>query len=89
MPFGLSGAPATFQRGIDTVLIGMQDFATAYLDDLVVFSNMWAEHLEHMRKTLGALKSAGLINSEAIEMPVWYRRIQVLGTQGWKWNCST
>jgi hypothetical protein len=22
-------------------------------------------------------------------MPVWYRRIQVLGTQGWKWNCST
>jgi hypothetical protein len=55
MPFGLSGAPA-----MDTVLIGMQDFTTAYLDDLVVFSNMWAEHLEHMRKTLGALKSAGL-----------------------------
>ena len=35
MPFGLQGAPATFQRLMDKVLHGMEEFAVAYLDDVV------------------------------------------------------
>ena len=31
MPFGLSGAPATFQRMMDRVIKGMGDFAGVYL----------------------------------------------------------
>ena len=38
MPFGLKGAPATFQRLMDTLLRDFQDFADAYLDDLVILS---------------------------------------------------
>ena len=38
MPFGLQGAPATFQRLMDRVIQGMQDYAAAYLDDLIIFS---------------------------------------------------
>ena len=34
MPFGLQGAPATFQRLMDHVIQGLQDYAVAYLDDL-------------------------------------------------------
>lgn len=37
MPFGLQGAPATFQRLMDRVVQGLQDFTDAYLDD-VIFS---------------------------------------------------
>ena len=37
MPFGLQGAPATFQRLMDRVLRGVGDFAVAYLDDIVIF----------------------------------------------------
>ena len=35
MPFGLKGAPATFQCMIDKILDGLGDFAQAYLDDVM------------------------------------------------------
>ena len=37
MPFGLCGAPVTFQRMMDEVTRGMNQFANAYLDDLIEF----------------------------------------------------
>ena len=33
MPFGLSGAPALFQRLMDQLIKGCQEFAAVYLDD--------------------------------------------------------
>ena len=36
MPFGLQGAPATFQRMMDVLLKGICSYAEAYLDDLVI-----------------------------------------------------
>ena len=39
LPFGLSGAPSSFQRLMDKLINGCKAFASAYLDDLVVFSN--------------------------------------------------
>ena len=54
MPFGLQGAPATFQRLMDGVVRGLTGTA-AYLDDLIVFSNTWTEHLGHLRGVLERL----------------------------------
>ena len=48
MPFGLQGAPATFQRMMDCLLHGLQSFSAAYLDDLVIFRETWEEHLKHL-----------------------------------------
>ena len=59
MPFGLQGAPATFQRLMDRVIQGL-DFAAAYLDDLIIFSSTWEEHLQHIQSVLEKLKEAGL-----------------------------
>ena len=39
MPFGLSGAPATFQHMMDGTLRGTESFASVYLDDIVISSN--------------------------------------------------
>ncbi|KAI3377106.1 hypothetical protein L3Q82_000303 [Scortum barcoo] len=60
MPFGLHGAPATFQRLMNKVLAGMHTFAAAYLDDIVIYSNSWQEHLSHVAKVLREIKKAGL-----------------------------
>jgi transposase InsO family protein len=61
MPFGLTNAPATFQRYVNETLRPYLDvFCTAYLDDVLVYSEDPAEHEGHVRKVLQALQAAGL-----------------------------
>ena len=60
LPFGLCGAPATFQRMMDQVIRGMDKFASAYLDDLIIFSASWEDHLRHLKAVLGQLRELGL-----------------------------
>ena len=60
MPFRLCGAPATFQRMMDQVVRGMNHFASAYLDDLIVFITSWESHLSNLRAILSRLNEVGL-----------------------------
>ncbi|KAI4891324.1 hypothetical protein NFI96_000961 [Prochilodus magdalenae] len=60
MPFGLHGAAATLQRLMDTVLKGTEDFAASYLDDIVIYSGRWKEHLHHLETVLGKIRAAVL-----------------------------
>ena len=59
MPFGLHGAAVTFQRLMDQVLEPVRDFAGAYIDDILIYSNSWEEHIEHLRRVLIELGSTG------------------------------
>ena len=61
MPFGLTNAPATFQNFINNALSPYLDnFATAYLDDILIYSNNLQEHQDHVKKILAALTKQGL-----------------------------
>jgi len=60
MLFGLCGAPATFQRMIDHEIRGMREFACVYLNDLIIFSVSWEDHLVHVHPMLDRLRSMGL-----------------------------
>ena len=60
MPFGLHTAPATFQRWMNEVLRDCQRYAGAYLDDAVVFSCSWSEHLDHLLQVFTQIQKAGL-----------------------------
>ena len=59
MPFGLTNAPASFQPFINNTLREFLDvFCTAYLDDILIYSDTLEEHIEHLRKVLFKLKEA-------------------------------
>ena len=60
MPFGLAGAPAVFQRPMNTVLAGMTAFTAAYIDDVAVYIQTVDTHLEHLKLTLEKLRQYGL-----------------------------
>ncbi|KAF4476972.1 Transposon Tf2-6 polyprotein [Colletotrichum fructicola Nara gc5] len=62
VPFGLTGAPATFQRYINGVLREyLDDFATAYMDDVLIYSNgSQKDHEAKVRLVLRKLADAGL-----------------------------
>ena len=60
MPFGLSNAPAVFQELMSVVLQGCNNFATAYLDDIMIFSSTLEEHLEHLSLIFGKLRQHNL-----------------------------
>ena len=60
MPFGLRNAPATFQRLVHKVLFRLDEFTAAYLDDILIFSNTWHEHVCHIKEVLKRIKQAGL-----------------------------
>ena len=61
MPFGLCNAPAMFQRVMQQVLAGVEwDSVFSFIDDLLVASKTFSEHLNHLREVLQRLRAANL-----------------------------
>jgi len=59
MPFGLNNAPATYQRYIDVVFLGLRGIASlVYLDDIICFSATMEEHAEKLRDICERLEKA-------------------------------
>ncbi|GFU77197.1 retrovirus-related Pol polyprotein from transposon 297 [Trichonephila clavipes] len=61
MPFGLCNAPATFERMMDNLLRHFKwTMCLCYLDDIIVFSETFEDHLIRLRLVLKCLQEAGL-----------------------------
>jgi hypothetical protein len=62
MPFGLCNAPTTFMRLMNDVLHPYLDsFVIVYLDDILVYSSTWEEHISHLMQVLETLKKHQLL----------------------------
>ena len=59
LPFGVSSAPAIFQRSMETLLAGLPQVAN-FIDDILVTGSTTEEHLANLGKVLAKLQSAGL-----------------------------
>ena len=61
VPFGLCTAPATFSRLMDRVLSGLHwETCLFYLDDIIVVSSTWEEHLARLRQVFERLRHANM-----------------------------
>ncbi|GBB91667.1 hypothetical protein RclHR1_19010001 [Rhizophagus clarus] len=61
MLFGLCNAPATFQRLMDEIFHEiLWKFVMVYLDDIIVYSETFEEHLKHLGIVFDHLQAAGL-----------------------------
>ncbi|UML14526.1 polymerase [Viola yellow mottle virus] len=80
MPFGLLTAPAIFQRKMDAIFNEHSEYCSAYIDDIIIFSNSRAEHLVHLEKIALTIKEAGLVLSEK-KAEICKSKIQFLGCE--------
>ena len=62
MPFGIASAPAIFQRMISKVLHGIEGkYAMAYLDDILIYSDSFENHLKHIEDIFSTIGKSRLM----------------------------
>ena len=61
IPFGFSNALITFQHYINNILYNiLNNYATAYIDNIFIFSNTQTEYDRHVGKVLKKIINTGL-----------------------------
>ncbi|KAF8658447.1 hypothetical protein HU200_058898 [Digitaria exilis] len=79
MPFGLTNAPSTFQALMNAVLKPfLRRFVLVFFDDILIYSRSWAEHMQHIRAVLTALRENGLVLKQS-KCLFGEQRVQYLG----------
>ncbi|CAF3381404.1 unnamed protein product, partial [Rotaria sp. Silwood2] len=61
LPMGLRNSPPTFQKVMTETLKSCRQFSLVYLDDIIVFSKSFSDHLDHLQSVLSALQQKNLI----------------------------
>ena len=77
VPFGLAQAPTYFQELMIEILKDF-NFAIAYLDDIIIFSQIAEEHLDHIKQVFKKLQSAHL-SMKLSKCHFFMKEIQYLG----------
>jgi len=73
IPFGLSNAPAAFQRSMEEMLVDLRDECCApYLDDVMCYAMSFEEHVGVIRnflRLLGAMECNAILYEDIISAP--------------------
>jgi len=79
IPFGLKNTPTNFMRLMDDILYYFTNsFVVVCLDDILIFSKSWVEHLQHIQQVLHTLRQHNLYGN----LEKWsfdMKKVQYLG----------
>ena len=59
MPFGMKNAPATFQRMVNKLVRDI-DGCEGYIDDVVIYSDNWSDHIHQIKRFFQIMREAKL-----------------------------
>jgi hypothetical protein len=89
MPFGYRNGPSVFQRVMNTVLAPfLWLFALVYIDDIVIYSRTFDDHVKHLDAVSGAIAEANLTLSPP-KCHVGYQSLMLLGQKVSRLGLST
>lgn len=89
LPFGLRNGPSVFQRVMQGILAPyLWLFCLVYIDDIVVYSKSYEDHIEHLDKVLEAIEKAGITLSPS-KCHLFYPSILLLGHKVSRLGLST
>ncbi|GJF00558.1 polyprotein [Phanerochaete sordida] len=89
MPFGLRNGPSIFQRTMQAILAPfLWLFALVYIDDIVVYSRSYEDHINHLDRVLGAIEQSGLTLSPD-KCHLFYGSVLLLGHKVSRLGLST
>ena len=78
MPLGLKNAPALFQRKMQNIFNDNQEFVLVYIDDLLIFSKTYKDHIAHLELFFRKVEQNGLILSKK-KMEICKEKVNFLG----------
>ena len=79
LPFGLCNSPSIFQQVMQNILAPyLWLFCLVYIDDIVMYSTSYEDHIVHLDKVLGAIEHLGITLSST-KCHMFYDSILLLG----------
>src|SRR6201999_3319808 len=89
LPFGYRNGPSVFQRVMQSILSAyLWIFTLVYIDDIVVYSKTFEDHLKHVDLVLKAISQAGITFSPP-KCHLGYQSLQLLGQRVSRLGLST
>ena len=80
LPFGLSNAPAIFQRLMNLVMVGLTwEACLVFLDDIIVMSSTFEQHLDRLQAVFNRLRSANL-KLKPSKCRLFQKKVKFLGS---------